>query len=294
MSDKIYVDNDEATEAWNTVLFDRFSEFRDVFVGGATLFSDDALASDPPALGDRVVDIGCGFGDTACKLAGIVGPGGSVLGVDAAERFIEAAREESELAGVENVEFEVADVQYELPGGPYDYAFARMGTMFFANPVAAMRNVSAALTPGGKLCMIVWRRKIDNEFFFRTEEIVDRHVPKEAVDESDGLTCGPGPFSMANADTTSTVLTAAAFTDVALRRLDVEITYGASPEEAVAASFALGPAAETMRLAGDRADDVRPLIEDEIRSLATEYQRADGNVMAPASAWVVTARTPVG
>lgn len=290
MSDKVYVDNDEATEAWNTVLFDRFSEFRHVFVGGATLFSDDALQSDPPAVGDRVVDIGCGFGDTACKLAALVGPSGSVVGLDAAERFILAAREESEEIG--NVEFEVADVQYELPGGPYDYAFARMGTMFFANPVAAMRNVSTALTPGGKLCMIVWRRKIDNEFFYRTEEIVDRHVPKAATEESDGLTCGPGPFSMANADTTSTVLTAAGFTNVALRRLDVEITYGASPDDAVAASFALGPAAETMRLAGDRADDVRPIIEDEIRALATEYEQPDGSIVAPASAWVVTARTP--
>jgi ubiquinone/menaquinone biosynthesis C-methylase UbiE len=292
MSDKVYVDNNEATEAWNTVLFDRFSEFREVFVGGATLFSEDALRSDPPARGDRVVDIGCGFGDTACKLAGIVGPEGSVLGLDAAERFIDAARAESEAAGVENVEFEVADVQRELPGGPYDYAFARMGTMFFANPVAAMRNVSSALKPGGKLCMIVWRRKIDNEFFFRTEEIVDKHVPREAVEESDGLTCGPGPFSMANADTTSTVLTAAGFTNVALRRLDVEITYGASPQEAVEASFAIGPAAETMRLAGDRADEVRPVIAAEIYNLASEYERPDGHIIAPASAWVVTARTP--
>jgi SAM-dependent methyltransferase len=291
MSDnKVYVDNNEATEAWNTVLFDRFSEFRHVFVGGATLFSDDALERDPPSLGDRVVDIGCGFGDTARKLAGLVGPRGSVVGLDAAERFILAARDESE--AVENVEFEVADIQYELPGGPYDYAFARMGTMFFANPVAAMRNVSSALTPGGKLCMIVWRRKIDNEFFFRTEEIVDRHVPKEAVEESDGLTCGPGPFSMANADTTTTVLKAAGFTNNALRRLDVEITYGASADDAVAASFALGPAAETMRLAGDRADDVRPQIESEIRALAAEYERPDGSIVAPASAWVVTAQTP--
>ena len=51
-----------------------------------------------------------------------------------------------------------------------------MGTMFFANPVAAMRNVIEALEPGGKLCMIVWRRKLDNPFMFRSEEIVDKYV----------------------------------------------------------------------------------------------------------------------
>ncbi len=290
MADKIYLDNDEATEAWNTVLFERFREFRHVFVEGATLFSEDALASDPPATGDRVLDIGCGFGDTAQRLAGIVGAGGHVVGVDAAERFIEAAREEAEAAGVSNCAFEVADVQFEVPGGPYDFAFARMGTMFFANPVAAMRNVQVAMVPGGKLCMIVWRRKLENEFFQRTEEIVDRYIVRADLDESDALTCGPGPFSMANADTTSGVLRAAGFERVALRRVDVEITYGSSPADAVAAAFAIGPAAESIRLAGDRAETVRGQIERDIEELAGEYLEPDGSVVAPASAWVVTAQ----
>jgi SAM-dependent methyltransferase len=292
MADKVYVDNNEATEAWNTVLFDRFSDYRHIFVEGLTLFSDDVLALDPPSMGDRVVDLGCGFGDTAQQLARIVGPQGSVLGIDAAERFILQAEEEADEAGIDNVEFRVADVQAEVPGGPYDYAFARMGTMFFANPVAAMRNVRESLRPGGKLCMIVWRRKLDNPFMFRSEEIVDSFVPKPDAEESDELTCGPGPFSMANADTTSAVLDAAGFERIALRRVDVEIEFGSDPDEAVDASFALGPAAETMRLAGDSADELRPKIAAEIRALAEEMQRPDGVVAAQASAWAVTALKP--
>src|SRR3954469_4393084 len=110
MADKVYVDNNEATEAWNTVLFDRFRDYRHIFVEALKLFSDDALALDPPSTGDRVVDLGCGFGDTAQELARIVGPQGSVTGLDAAERFIEQAQEEAEQAGAENVEFRVADV----------------------------------------------------------------------------------------------------------------------------------------------------------------------------------------
>jgi hypothetical protein len=65
---------------------------------------------------------------------------------------------------------------------------------------------------------------------------------------------------------------------------------GESPEEAVDAAFALGPAAETMRLAGDSADQLRPVIAAEIHQLAEELQRPDGVVAAQASAWVVTAR----
>lgn len=260
---------------------------------GLKLFSDEALEIAPPERGDRVIDLGCGFGETSQQLAGLVGPEGHVTGVDAADRFIELARAEATAAGVANVDFAVADVQAGVPGGPYDYAFGRMGTMFFANPVLAMRNVRQALRPGGQLNMIVWRRKLENEFMFRSEEIVDRHVPKVDPDESDELTCGPGPFSMANPDTVSGQLLAAGFERIGFQRLDAAITFGADPDEAVAAAMALGPAAETLRLAGSAADQLRPKIEADLRELATELKSADGSVRGAASAWLVSARVPL-
>jgi len=292
MADKVYVDNSEATEAWNTVLFDRFSQYRHIFVGGLTQFGDAAIAAEPPQGGDRIVDIGCGFGDTARQLAMIAGPEGQVVGIDAAERFIEASSDEAAAAGVENVEFLVADVEEGVPGGPYDYAFARMGTMFFASPVVAMRNVCGALRAGGVLNMIVWRRKLDNEWMHRSEEVVDRHVPKPDAETSDALTCGPGPFSMANADTTSDILKHAGFEQIALRRVDIAMLIGRDAKEAVEVALALGPAAETVRLAGDDAERVRPLIERDLLALAGEYATESGEIVAPASAWAVSARAP--
>lgn len=292
MADKVYVDNNEATAAWNTVLFDRFSQYRHIFVVALKQFGDVAIASEPPRAGDRILDVGCGFGDTAQQLATVAGPTSHVVGVDAAERFIEAATQEAAAAGVENVEFRVADVQTESLGGPYDYAFARMGTMFFANPVAAMRNVRESLRPGATLNMVVWRRKLDNEWMYRSEEVVDRHVPKPDAEESEALTCGPGPFSMANADTTGDILKAAGFEQMAFRRVDIDMFVGEDPREAVDVALALGPAAETVRLAGDDADRVRPLIETDLLALAGEYQTASGEIVAPASAWIVSARVP--
>ncbi len=292
MADKVYIDNNEATAAWNTVLFDRFSQYRHIFVVALKRFGDVAIAGEPPQAGDRILDIGCGFGDTAQQLAAATGPTGHVVGVDAAERFIAAAQEEAAAAGTENVEFRVADVQTETLGGPYDYAFARMGTMFFANPVAAMRNVRRSLRPGATLNMVVWRRKLDNEWMYRSEEVVDRHVPKPDAEESEALTCGPGPFSMANADTTGDILKAAGFEQMTFRRVDIDMFVGEGPKEAVEVALALGPAAETVRLAGDDAERVRPLIEHDLLALAAEYQTAAGEVVAPASAWIVSARVP--
>jgi ubiquinone/menaquinone biosynthesis C-methylase UbiE len=288
MATKVYLDNDEATAAWNGVLFDRFSEFRDVIVGGLKAYGDEAMRRDPPKLGDRVIDLGCGFGDTSQALGQIVGAEGSVLGVDVAQRFIEQSRLEAEAANAENVSFAVSDIQAEVPGGPYDYAFSRMGTMFFANPGAAMRNVRRVLKPGGKLCIVVWRQKIDNEWMYRSEQVVNRYVDEPDPDDSDEPTCGPGPFSMANADTTSGVLWGAGFENVTLRRVDLPFFVGEDIESAIAFAVALGPAAEVIRLAGEDAVRVQPQIEADLLELAAEYE-GPGGVIAPSSCWVVTA-----
>jgi SAM-dependent methyltransferase len=281
--------NDEAIEAWDGVLFDRFGQFRHVILPGFSIHSDRALEIYPPAPGDRVLDIGCGFGDTTQQLAELLGLDGTALGVDAAPRFIEAARREAAEAGAANVRFEVADVQSEPFDEQFDYAFSRFGTMFFANPVAALRNVREALVPGGRLCMVVWRRKLDNPWLQRAEVAVEQWVTED--EDSDEPTCGPGPFSMANADTTTDILLNAGFEDVVVRRSDAPMRLGADLDEATAYVMALGPAAEVIRLAGADAERLRPEITAAVRGVLGEYETEDG-VRAPMSTWIVTAAKP--
>ena len=103
--------NAEAAEAWSGSLFDRFVRYRDLATAGLGAHGDAAMRAHPPRPGDRVIDLGCGFGDTTQQLAALVGPDGSALGIDVSEPFIELARREAEEAGVENVRFEAADVQ---------------------------------------------------------------------------------------------------------------------------------------------------------------------------------------
>ena len=73
--------------------------------------------------------------------------------------------------------------------------------MFFANPVAALRTFAAAVA-GGRLCRVVWRRKLDNPWLHAAELVVEQYL--EEPEETDEPTCGPGPFSMADADTSAT------------------------------------------------------------------------------------------
>jgi SAM-dependent methyltransferase len=284
--------NAEAIQAWDGPLFDRFVRFRHVVTTGLGAHGDAALRLTPPQEGQRVLDVGCGFGDTTQQIAELVGPSGEAVGVDAAERFIAAAKAEAAEAEVANARFFVADIQTDPLGGPYDMAFSRMGTMFFISPVAALRNVCKSLVPGGRLTMVVWRRREDNGWLFRAQQIVEGIVQKP--EEYEEPTCGPGPFSMANADTTSDILVHSGFTDTSLTRSDIEIMGGRDMDEAIELVMAIGPAGEILRLQGDRAAHLHGKVEAALREGLAEFVREDGEVWAPASTWIVTASRPLG
>ena len=281
--------NAEAIQAWDGPLYDRFVRFRHIVTTGLGAHGEAALALEPPQPGERVLDIGCGFGDTTQRIAELVGPEGEVVGVDAAERFIATAREEASEAGVANASFRAADVQTDSLGEGFDRAFSRMGTMFFTSPVPAMRNVCGALKPGGRLAMVVWRQRIDNPWLYRAQQIVEGIV--ERPEEYDEPTCGPGPFSMANADTTSEILKLAGFEDIALRRCDIPILVGNDVEEAIELVMAIGPAGELLRLAGDRAAHLQDEVRAALRDGLAEFETPDG-LQAMASTWIVTASSP--
>jgi SAM-dependent methyltransferase len=282
-------ENREATEAWSGPLFECFVQYRDLVAGGLGAHGDAAMAAHPPRPGDRVLDVGCGFGDTTQRLAELVGADGEALGVDVSEPFIELAREEAEEAGAANVRFAVGDVQITAFEQSFDYAFSRMGIMFFANPVQALRNVCAALTPSGTFCAVVWRRKLDNEWVLRAEAIVDKYL--DHPEETDQPTCGPGPFSMANADTVSEQFKIAGFEDVCLKRCDLPLKIGHDLDHAVEFNMALGPAGEVLRLWEDRIDEIKPKIAAELREALADLG-GPGGVYAPASTWIISARAP--
>jgi SAM-dependent methyltransferase len=284
---EVLQENEEAQRAWDGVLFDRFVKYRPLVIAGLGGHGDAALRLQPPREGDRVLDVGCGFGDTAQQLAELVGPTGSVLGVDVAPRFIEAARAEAREAGVENARFEVMDVQAAEFDETFDYAFSRFGTMFFASPVAALRNVRRALVPSGRLCIVVWRRKLDNPWMHRAEQVVTPLV--EVPEETDEPRCGPGPFSMADADTTSQILVSAGFDEIAFHRRDLPFRIGSTLDEAIEVNLALGPAAEAVRLAGVEGDAMRPRLAALLRDALADLETPDG-VIANSSVWIVTAR----
>lgn len=278
----------ELVDFWNEVLAPKFIRFKHILVDGLTRHSDAVFPSLPAKPGDRVLDVGCGFGDTAIQLARRVGPQGSVTGIDCCEAFLEFGRKDAAAASLSNVTFIEGDAQSHAFEPVHDFVFSRFGTMFFENPVAGLRNMRAALKPGGLMTMIVWRNLDDNPWVGLPKRVVLKYLPQP---DADARSCGPGPFSMADQEMVTAMLKSAGYGDPAFKRVDAPVLVGATAKDSMDFQLALGPAGEVFREAGELAEQRRAEIEAALSEAISVYETDEGIAMA-SSSWVITAANP--
>ncbi len=286
------IDSNQDTEFvrfWNEVLAPKFIKFKHVLVDGLALHSEAVFPSLPVSEADMVLDVGCGFGDTAIKLAGVVGPSGRVVGIDCCDAFLDFARNDATERGVGNASFERGDAEIALPVNEYDFVFSRFGTMFFTNPVVAMRNMRLALKPGGRMVHIVWRDRGDNPWLSMAKDVVLEFLPAPG---EDAQTCGPGPFSMANEEMVRGMMASAGYTDIAFKRVDAQVLIGRNVEDAIAFQLALGPAGEVYREAGAEAEEKREDIEQALAAAIAAQAKTEDGIVMDSSSWVISAVNP--
>jgi ubiquinone/menaquinone biosynthesis C-methylase UbiE len=278
----------EFVEFWNEVLVEKFERFRNILLEGLSYHSEVPLANLELAPGSKVLDVGCGWGDTAIRLAKKTGPTGKVVGLDCCAAFLEKGKQDAAAAGLANIRFMEADVETYPFEPEYDVCFSRFGMMFFASPVAAMRNVRKALKPGGRLVFITWRTIDDNPWLGVPKKVVLNFLPPPG---EDALTCGPGPFSMASQSLVTAQLKAAGFEDVTFERADGPVMVGSTVEQAMQFQLALGPAGEIFREAGEEAEKRKDEIESALRTTLARFEK-NGRVTMDSSSWTITARNP--
>mgnify|MGYP001829045206 FL=1 len=287
---EIDADNEGFVECWNEILTPKWIRFRHLLSGNGKIHSDLSYSDFGFREGDRVLDIGCGFGETSLEIGRLVGPSGEVLGLDCTAAFLDIANEERDASGAAQVRFELGDAQvHELPESHFDVAYSRFGVMFFQSAVRALRNAQHALKPGGKVCLIVWRSLADNPCWAAAKEVALRHLPPPGDQAS---TCGPGPFSMASEDTDRAMLAAAGFPQTEVfRRIDADVCIGSDIEEAIDYQLLVGPSGEIVREAGQLGKQKLPELRDDLRRLMEPYLRPEG-VYMPSSTWAIMARKP--
>jgi len=284
-------ENNEQSEFvrfWNEVLVPKFIAYKHVLVGGLSKHSEAIFPKLEVNPGDRIVDAGAGFGDTALMLAQRTGDSGHVMATDCCDRFLEYGRREAAEKGVNNISFVVSDIQEQEFDPTFDMMFSRFGTMFFENPVVAFRNMRTALKPDGRLTMIVWRTMEDNPWLGAAKAVALKHLPPPGEDAE---SCGPGPFSMAGQKMVTGQLRAAGYDRIEFERVDAPVRMGDSVKDAIDFQLALGPAGEVFREAGELAEQKREEIEADLRTLLEPFVTNDGVVMG-SSSWVISARNP--
>ena len=234
--------------------------------------------------GDAVLDVGCGTGPTTREAATLVGPEGSVTGLDVSGEMLAAA------AGVPTGEraatiswLEADPVQWSPPAATYDVVLSRFGVMFFSDPAAAFTHLAAATRDGGRLAMATWAPRPESDLFE-----VPYTAALTALCRPDELPPDAGPFSLGAPDDIRTLLEPAGWHDVdpVVHHLTFRYGGGVDARTAATASLELGP---TRIVTHDLDDDRRSAVLDAITDALQQHVDDAGHVSLRGTVIVTTA-----
>jgi SAM-dependent methyltransferase len=279
-------DNSEQIAEWNGALGQRWAAMQQEINRVVVQFGDAALKVAAPQPGERVIDIGCGCGDTSIEIARIVGAAGSVLGIDVSQPMLEVARSRGAPATCAQIAFRDGDAsEAELPAN-IDLLFSRFGVMFFSQPAPAFRHLRKSLRTGGRCVFVCWRTPRDNPWAM---------TPLSAARTALGVTPAaadpnaPGPFAFADEERLRAILSAAGFGAIDVQRFDAAILLGATPRSAAERVIQIGPVARLVRESGV---EHLPIILDAVEQTLAPLAAPDGRVSLNGSTWIVSATNP--
>ncbi len=234
--------------------------------------------------GERVLDVGCGCGQTTIDLSSRVGSEGSVVGLDISTPMLAEATARSTRANASNVSFINADAQtHEFSGDPFDLIFSRFGVMFFSQPEQAFHNLRTSLRPGGRLVFMCWQKMEHNPWMTIAVKAVAPHVDMPAP----AAPGAPGPFALSDSERMSAILYAAGFADIRCKAVDarIDVTAGASLDQTVEFLSQMGPAGALLR---EATPDARSAAVQSIRAALVPHQK-DGRIEMGGAAWITSA-----
>lgn len=278
-------DNAEQIAEWNGAMGQRWAALQADIDRVVVPFGDVAMKLASLQPGERVIDIGCGCGDTSFAMARIVGATGSVLGIDVSQPMLDVARARAQAAAVPHLSFRHADAsEAELPAH-IDLLFSRFGVMFFSRPAAALGHLRKSLRTGGRCVFVCWRAPRDNAW-----AMVPLSAARQALDVTPPPSDpnAPGPFAFADEERLRTILSDAGFDGVEMQRCDLPIPLGATPRAAADAVAQIGPVARLVREVGV---EKLPVILDAVERALTPHAAVDGHVSLNGSTWIVAAKS---
>ena len=276
--------NAAMTDYWNNLMGQVWTRFQAQLDRQLEPLGERAMQALAPQPGERILDVGCGCGDTSLALAERVAPSGVVTGVDISAPMLEVARHRPRAAADLALEFRLADAQTEdLGAGAFDALFSRFGVMFFDDPQAAFANLRRALKPGGRLAFVCWRPLPENPWMGAPMAAARDLLPP--TPPADPL--APGPFAFADPERVRGILTEAGFTDISIDPFDTAVG-GGDAAATLELNLNIGPLSFALR----EAPQLREAVAARVSEMLNAYVLPDGQVKMPAAVWIVRAANP--
>lgn len=280
--------NADQIEYWNEASGTRWVEMNEILDAQLAPLGEVALERASVSSGERVLDVGCGCGQTSLQLGERVGESGRVVGADISSVMLDYARDRAKESGLSNVEFRNADAQTGSFSEGFDLIFSRFGVMFFASPEDAFSNLFEALRPGGRLRLLTWQALGENPWMLVPMAAAAKHLTPSGPPPDP---TAPGPFSFADTTRVEGILASAGFQEIGFESVkrDLLLGGGQSLDDTVRFVLQLGPAGAALR---DATDEVRGKVITEVRAALEPFHEGSG-VRMQASTWVVSARRAV-
>jgi SAM-dependent methyltransferase len=269
-------DNAAQIEFWNGPSAQKWVARQDELDQSLAQVTEALYAAAAVKAGERVLDVGCGCGTPTLELARR--SGAPCAGIDISAPMLAVARSR---AG-SNLRFVEADASAYAFVTKFDVAFSRFGVMFFADPVAAFKNIHGALHPGGRLVFSCFRALVENAW---SRVPLDAAGDLVTVKPSDPN--APGPYAFADGARLRDILTRAGFHDIHIDRLDCEMHMGKTIDEAVERSLQFGPLG---RLAAELTPEGRAQVAARVGAALSKYYREPTGIDVGMAVWIVKAR----
>ena len=189
-------------------------------------------------------------------------PNGRVVGLDISGTMLGGARRRPCPAGAIPIDFRQADAQVApLERGAFDVVFSRFGVMFFADPVAAFRNLRESLRSSGRLAVLVWQPLPKNPWIAGPMQALAGVLPAPAPPPPGSA----GPFSLGDPARVREVLGGAGWKDIVLDPIEDEVAAGDGRiESSVEFLFKIGPCATMLKDAPRETVDSRASDADQV------------------------------
>lgn len=214
---------------WNGVAGDKWTAAQERLDLMLAPISSRVLQELAAGRDERILDIGCGCGETTIALAR---SGARPTGIDVSRQMLDRARTRAP-----GVEFLLADAATHGFPAEYDALFSRFGVMFFDNPDAAFINLRKGLKPGGRVVFACWRDWRENEWVSAPVSAVRHLLPQQPPLSPED----PGPFSFADLGRVRRILAGAGFDAITATPFDANLAMGNSLDDAIRHLAEIGP-----------------------------------------------------